>query len=73
MSCISTMGTPPAEVGLLLSLKATVSTDPERPSCPHRMDVAAVAGLPLLLPQPHWSFGPEHLLLREPSAYSKSI
>ena len=73
MGCISTTGTPTAEVGLLLSLKATVSTDPERPSCPQRMGAAAMAGLPLRLPQPLWSFGPEHLLLRELSAHSKSI
>lgn len=49
MGCISTTGTPTAEVGLLLSLKATVSTDPERPSCPHGRPPAPPAAASLEL------------------------
>lgn len=49
-----------------ICLKLAVSTDPERTPSSQRMEAAAVAGLPLRLVSPHWSFAREHPLLREP-------
>ena len=51
---------------LRICLELAVSTDPERTPSSQRMEAATVAGLPLRLVSPHWSFGREHPLLREP-------